>query len=228
MWPGSSVEAVMHTARLVWNWAKRYHRGEFQWNPFEGMRLEGSDPRTVKWEPAQVWKFCKKAEQMDRLSVALVAVLCYELGQRVGDARVMCRSAFEGNGIICVEQNKTRKRLVLPVSDILAGYVAKAPAEREAIVVDEKTGRQYKDHEFSHAAAEVREAAELPGHLWVADLRRTCINELAFLGASDDQLISVSGHTKRQTLSAYSLTEYRKAIEVMQRRWSQRQIMNVS
>jgi hypothetical protein len=196
--------------------------------PIRGYAARRVRPAHPKWEPAQVWKFCKNAEQIGSLSVALVAVLCYELGQRVGDAHVMCRSAFEGNGIICIEQNKTRKRLVLPVSDILAGYVAKAPAEREALVVDEKTGRQYKDHEFSHAAAAVREAAELPGHLWVADLRRTCINELAFLGASDDQLISVSGHTKRQTLSVYSLTEYRKAIEVMQRRWSQRQIMNVS
>jgi hypothetical protein len=77
---------------------------------------------------------------------------------------------------------------------------------------------------MSKAASEVREAAELPSHLWIADLRRTCINELAFLGASDDQLISVSGHTKRQTLSVYSLTEYRKALEIMQRRWDRRNV----
>jgi hypothetical protein len=100
--------------------------------------------------------------------------------------------------------------------------------ERDELVINEKTGRQYKDHEFSHAAAQVRESAGLPSYLWVADLRRTCINELAFLGASDDQLISVSGHTKRQTLSVYSLTEYRKALEVMQRRWAQRQIKNTA
>jgi hypothetical protein len=28
-------------------------------------------------------------------------------------------------------------------------------------VINQKTGRQYKDHEFSHAAAEVRDAAGL-------------------------------------------------------------------
>ena len=153
------------------------------------MRLEGSDPRTAKWEPAAG----------------------LEVSARKPSRWVAAAS-------LCIDQNKPRQRLVLPVSDILAGYVAKASAERQALVVDEKTGRQYKDHEFSHAAADVREAAELPGRLWVADLRRACINELAFLGASDDQLISVSGHTKRQTLSVYSLTEYRKALEVMQRR----------
>ena len=188
------------------------------------MRLAALDPRTVKWEADQVWKFCKKAEDMGRLSVAMAALFCYELGQRVGDARRMCRSAFEGDAIICVEQGKTGKRLAPPVSKVLAEYVTKVPGDRDELVINEKTGEPYKDYDISKAAADVREAAGLPSHLWIADLRRTCINELAFLGASDDQLISVSGHTKRQTLSVYSLTEYRKALEVMQRRWEARNV----
>lgn len=225
----SYAKAACATARLVWNWAKRYHRKEFQWNPWEDMRLEASDPRQVKWEPTQVWRFCQQAEQMGQLSVATVAVLCYELGQRVGDARLMCRSAFpEGDGIIVFEQGKTGKHMKLPVSDVLQSYLAKVPAGREELVINERSGRQFKDHEFSHAASEVREEANLPGHLWVADLRRTCINELAYLGASDDQLISVSGHSKRQTLSVYSLTEYRKALQVMQRRWEQRKFAAIA
>lgn len=224
----SYARAVMHTARIVWNWAERYHRREFQWNPFEGMKLPSADARTIKWEPSQVSTFCKAAEDMGRLSVALVAVFCYELGQRVGDARRMSRSMFEADGIICVEQGKTGKRLVLPVSDVLQSYVAKAPAGRDELVINEHSGRPYTDYEFSHAAAEVREKAGLPSHLWVADLRRTCINELAKLGASDDQLISVSGHTKRQTLSVYSLTEYDKALDVMQRRWDKRNLTNAA
>lgn len=224
----SYARAVMHTARIVWNWAERYYRKEFQWNPFKDMRLPSADARTVKWEPEQVWKFCKVAEDLGRLSVALVAVFCYELGQRVGDARGMCRSMFESEGIICIEQGKTSKRLVLPVSEVLKRYVAKAPAGRDELVINENTGRPYTDYEFSHAAAEVREAAGLPSHLWVADLRRTCINELAVLGASDDQLISVSGHTKRQTLSVYSLMEYRKALDIMQRRWAERNQTNAA
>ncbi|HVB81212.1 MAG TPA: tyrosine-type recombinase/integrase [Candidatus Binataceae bacterium] len=224
----SYARAVMHTARIVWNWAERYHRREFQWNPFKGMKLPSADARTIKWEPEQVWMFCKTAEEMSRLSVALVAVFCYELGQRVGDARRMCRSMFEDDGIICVEQGKTGKRLVLPVSDVLQSYVVKVPSGREELVINENTGRPYTDYEFSHAAAEVREKAGLPSHLWVADLRRTCINELAVLGASDDQLISVSGHTKRQTLSVYSLTEYRKALDIMQRRWADRNGTNAA
>jgi hypothetical protein len=216
------ARAVMHTARIVWNWAQRYLRKEFEFNPFDGMRLETPDARTVRWEPAQVWQFCRMAEEMGLLSAALVAVFCYELGQRPGDARKMCRSCFEGDALIVVEQGKTGKRLLLPVSDVLAEFVAKVPGDRNELVVNERTGRQYEDYELSKIAAEIREAAKLPGHLWIADLRRTCLTELGRLGASDDQLISVSGHSQRQMLSTYSLTEYRKAVDIMQRRRSLR------
>jgi integrase len=216
------ARAVMHTARIVWNWAQRYLRKEFEFNPFDGMRLETPDARTVRWEPAQVWQFCRTAEEMGLLSAALVAVFCYELGQRPGDARKMCRSCFEGAAIIVVEQGKTGKQLLLPVSDVLAEFVDKVPGDRNELVVNERTGRQYEDYELSKICAEIREAAKLPGHLWIADLRRTCLTELGRLGASDDQLISVSGHSQRQMLSTYSLTEYRKAVDIMQRRRSLR------
>jgi integrase len=99
-------------------------------------------------------------------------------------------------------EGKTGKRLLLPVSDMLAGYVAKVSGNRDELVVNERTGRQYEDYEFSKIVAEIREAAQLPSHLWVADLRRTCLTELRRLGASDDQLISVSGHIKRQSTHA--------------------------
>jgi len=38
------------------------------------------------------------------------------------------------------------------------------------------------------------------------DLRRTCITELGETGASDSELVSVSGHKDRQMLKIYSLT----------------------
>lgn len=67
-------------------------------------------------------------------------MFCYELGQRVGDVRRMCRSIFEDDGIIGVEQGKTGKRLVLPVSDVLQSYIARVPAGREELVINENTG----------------------------------------------------------------------------------------
>ena len=48
------------------------------------------------------------------------------------------------------------------------------------------------------------------------------------LGTSDDQLLSMSGHTKRQTLSVYSLTEYRKALDIMQRCWAERDLITAA
>jgi hypothetical protein len=72
------------------------------------------------------------------------------------------------------------------------------------------------------AARHVRGDLRFLGGGEQAELWRTCLTELGRLGASDDQLISVSGHTKRQTLSIYFLTEYQKAVEIMQRRRSLR------
>jgi hypothetical protein len=116
----------------------------------------------------------------------------------------MARSMFEAGGLVVFEQGKTGRRMVLPVSRPLADAVAAAPAG-EDLVICERTGRTYKDYELSKLVAEVREAARLPSHLWLSDLRRTCLNELGRLGATDDQLLSVSGHKVRQTISIYSL-----------------------
>lgn len=216
------ARATMHTARLVWNWAKRYQRKEYSHNPWEGMRLPVPDPRQVTWTHDQLLRFIRQAEEMGLISVGLAAVFCYELGQRLGDARKMCRSMFEDEGIVVFEQGKTGKRMVLPVSPTFRAWVAKVPASRNELVMSERTGRLYEDYELSKIAAEIREAAKLPSHLWLADLRRTCINNLARSGASDDELISISGHSKRQMLSVYSVREYGKALGAMRRLWDAR------
>jgi hypothetical protein len=57
---------------------------------------------------------------------------------------------------------------------------------------------------------------------WLRDLRRTCISELGDLGATDDELVSVSGHGDRQMLNIYSLSEYKRTLAAMQRRWDWR------
>jgi hypothetical protein len=55
------------------------------------------------------------------------------------------------------------------------------------------------------------------------DLRRTCITELGETGASDDELVLVSGHQDRQMLSICSLASYRKALAAMRARWADRE-----
>jgi hypothetical protein len=183
---------------------------------------EVAETPDARWLARQVWIFCQKAEEMGRLSVAEAAILCYELGHRPVDARQMMRSAFEGNKIRVI-QSKTGTELLLPVSDVLAGWIAKVPADQQQLVLNERTGRPYEDYELSKAVAEVRDAAGLPSFLWLVDLRRTCITELGETGASDDELVSVSGHQDRQMLNIYSLASYRKALAAMRARWADRE-----
>ena len=219
----SYAGAVVRQARTVWNWAA----GEWddQWgdrrNPWTHPRLETPDPRQVKWQPWEVRKFCETAEAKGRLSLGIAAMFSYELGQRVGDARRAVRSQFEG-GRVLVVQNKTKTKLLLPVSEALQAWLEKVPPGEQRLVVNEATGRPYEDYELSKAAAEIREAAGLPSHLYLMDLRRTCLSAIGDLGASDDELVSVSGHQDRQMLNVYSVKDYERALRAMSRWWEER------
>jgi integrase len=220
------ARGCMHVARQAWNWAKRPKEGQWKCNPFAEMGLKTPKPRRVKWTPAEVLAFARKAEEMGMLSVGMAAILCWELGQRVSDARLMCRSAFErlpdGRIGVRVLQQKTDEELLLPVSPLLATWLEKIPASLEHLVVSEKTGETYADWELSKAAAEVRKAAGIRDEVRLGDLRRTCLTELGRAGATDDEMVAVSGHKNRLMLHVYSLAEYEKALRAQAARWALR------
>lgn len=221
------ARGCMAVARQAWNWARRAQEEQFKVNPFEKMGLKAPKARKVKWTSSEVLQFIAKAEEMGLISVGLAAVLCYELGQRVSDARRMLRSAFarvDGRLAVTVVQQKTEVELLLPVSNILECWLDKVPEDRPHLVVSEATGRPYRDYELSKAAAAVRAAAGIRNEVRIGDLRRTCVTELGRAGATDDELISVTGHSDRTILRVYSMTEYEKALAAMQRRWAQRNV----
>jgi integrase len=212
-------------ARILFYWGEHaYSDRAPPKNPFTKLKAKAPPARRIKWLPSEVRRFVEAAEKNGRLSVAVAALLCYELGQRVTDARILLRCAFEDGGKkVRVIQSKTNKELLLPVSHVLAACIAKLPAGQNQLVVDESTGAAYSSaSRLSHVAAEIREKAGLPSHLQLRDLRRTCISELGDLGATDDELVSVSGHGDRQMLNIYSLREYKRALAAMQRRWDWR------
>jgi len=214
--------SIVIICRRVWKYAQGFEEKSFKRNPWLWVELKRPRSRNVRWLARQVEAFCLKAEEMGRLSVAIAAILCYELGQRGIDARKMTRAAFEGRRKIRVVQSKTDTELLLPISDILSEWLDKVPADQHDLVINEKTGRRYEDYELSKAVAEIRDAAKLPSYLWLMDLRRTCITELGESGASDDELVSVSGHQDRQMLNTYSLKSYKKAHAAMKARWANR------
>jgi integrase len=218
----SYARAVCVNAKIVWNYAKRYWPEHFRENPWQGMGLKTPKPRRVKWLPSQVRTLVETAENNGRMSIALAALFCYELGQRPSDARAFERSALEGNSRVRVIQQKTEKELQLPLSEQLCAAISKIPAEQQRLCLDEATGKPYELTRLSHVFADIRELAGLPSHLQLRDLRRTCISELGDLGASDDELVSVSGHADRQMLHVYSVADYERALKAMQRRWKWR------
>jgi integrase len=209
-------------AKRLWSYAAHFHAKQFTTNPFVKLAVGTAKPRRTKWLPSQVLRLIEAAAAHNRTSIAIATMFCYELGQRPTDARILMRSAFEAGKRIRVVQSKTDQELLLPVSDVLADWIAKIPAGQDQLVLDEATGKEYTKTRLSHVFAEIRDLAGLPSHLQLRDLRRTCISELGDLGASDDELMSVSGHTTRQMLSVYSVAAFKRAHRAMQKRWAWR------
>lgn len=216
--------AIIRQARIVWNYASHFIKDEKAplRNPWNAPRIKKLPPRAVSWTHKQVLAYLEAAERVGRISVGMTAAICYDLGQRPIEARLMKRTSFIGNSTLKVVQSKTNRQLFLPTSPLMSEWVAKIPADQHQLVINEKNGKPYADHELSKAAAEVREAAKLPSHLLIMDLRRTCLTGVGLTGATDDQLVSISGHQDRAMLEVYSLKLKEKAEIALTRWWATR------
>ena len=78
-------------------------------------------------------------------------------------------------------------------------------------MVNEETGRPYREDNFQHVFAKLRENAELSGNLCFADLRRSGMNEGGDAGATEDELRGQSGHADRNVVSVYVRSTPRQA-----------------
>ena len=221
----AQANAIMRTASVIWSFGLR--RKAVTLNPFKEMGKTETAPRSVTWTSEQVGKFVAQAFKDGWASVGAAALLAYELGQRLSDAQltIRWRNYDEARGTIRFEQSKSKKAktkriVVIPVSDVLRAVLSRVPKRGELIATREDTGEPWKEDAFSKRAALIRAAAELPEELLVRDMRRSALTELGDAGGTDQQLQAVSGHSDRKTLSTYTLPTGTQALEVLQRRWS--------
>jgi len=212
---------VCKVLRKIWYVGKRH--GKVQSNPFERMGLSSLKPRTVLWTPEQVEIFVKKSDELGLSSVGTMAMLCYDLCQRPGDMRQLTWESYH-DGYFEFQQEKTDTTVTIPASDRLMGRmelirpVNVSPTDHIAIY--EGTGRPYDRRLFARYAAKVRNAAELPDHLQIRDLRRTGATEMAEAGCTEDELRSVTGHKSRDVLSIYVRPTVKLAASGINKRFS--------
>ncbi len=209
---------VVAMARLLFGWARREvgYKGYRQdgvlvsGNPASKLEIETEKPQRTEedlWTAEEIAIFSAVAEQMGRLSVGLAVELNAWLGQREGDLLALGWHHYR-QGVITVNQSKTKARVHLPVDlipelsallDRLRTQARQSALTATTILVNERTGRAWSPHSFHHAFAEVRTKAKdwcpsLAGRQFML-LRHTAIARLAEAGCTTEEISAISGHT---------------------------------
>jgi integrase len=171
-------------------------------NPAVGLRVKAPRSRSRVWTIAERDAFCTAALEAARPSMALAVMLGWCLGQRPADLRTMAWTAYDGK-TIRIRQAKTDEAVGIPVLPELRTLLDATERRSTQMVVSENTGRPYRESDFQHTFAEIREAAGLPTDLQYRDLRRTLATALGAAGCSEDQIRSITGHRTREVLKVY-------------------------
>lgn len=171
-------------------------------NPFRKLGLETEQRRTQRWSYDQVMAFVEQAERQGRPSVGLAVLLGYEVGQRVADVLSLTWDQWDGEAFFG-EQSKTTNEWWVPVSDELRARLDATSDQTGLLVVNEVTGRAYTKSNFNRIFRDVKANAGLPQDLQMMDLRRTVATELGESGATEDEIMSQTGHKSRQSVRHY-------------------------
>ena len=171
-------------------------------NPATGLRVTAPASRHRVWTLAERDAFTAAARQVERPSMALAVMLGWCLGQRPADLRTLAWSAYDGR-TIRIRQAKTDQPVAIPALPELRALLETTPRVSTQMVVSENTQRPYRESDFQHTFAEIRNGASLPADLQFRDLRRTLATALGAAGCSDDQIRSITGHQTREVVAVY-------------------------
>lgn len=205
----TSVCAVLRT---VWNVAYRYQKTPH--NPFAKMGLGAGNPRTVIWSEEQVNAFVAASVEYGLPSIGLLVVLCYTFGQRPGDIRLLKWSNYDGEYFEFTQQ-KTGKRVLLAVPDEVKDELSLIPRTSPYIIVREDTNRPYTEDDYLPIFKQVRALAVLPDTLQIRDCRRSATVRMEENGATDADIMNLTGHDRRSTLNHYHTTTRKSAKRAM-------------
>ena len=173
-------------------------------NPFRNMGLKKTKQREIMWTPEQVQQFMEAADNMGLPSMGTMALMCYDLCQRPGDMRQMTWDKYKSERFSFV-QEKNKSVVDIPASPRLIERLKTATVsdQHDNIVYYENTGKTYDRRHYNKVFCRVRDAANLPSHLQMRDLRRTGATEMAEAGCTNTELRSVTGHKSVDVLAIY-------------------------
>jgi len=202
--------------RVVWGQGIRF--GLAQANPFSRMKLKGLPSRLTLWEPEEVDRFIKAADEIGYPHVGTLALMCYYLCQRPGDMRKVQWKHLKDD-LLVFDQEKTGVPMELWVPPALMERLGPRRDDDDTLLINDVTGHPHTRWSYYKQAAEARKAAGLPDELQLRDLRRTGATEMAESGSTEDELRSITGHKSRGVLSVYVRPTRKLARNAMNKRF---------
>ena len=222
---------AMQVARRVWSINIRL--GNVEKNPFSGMGLKSTaKEETRAWTRNEYETFVATAKKMGYQSVAIAARLAFELCAREGD----CIGSFLWSNYIprteiSYKQNKTGVEIIIPLSD--SGGLLFPELEEELgntiisgplIVMRDKPDKKrrtilpYQQAWFIHIVQKIRDKAKLPFELKFMGLRHGGATELTNAGASEREIIAVTGHKSPKMLVHYAKKTQKQRMNAARKR----------
>lgn len=214
---GSKFVAVWHR---IFEFADKYEY--CQRNPWRKVQVDQPKARTQSWTEEEVFKFIDAALAQGKKPLAVAICIMYDTGQRPSDVLYLRYANVKKDDLgyyVDLIQSK-RKAHVKPALSkytigLLGGEGAIAARDPDDLVVENYRNLGAMQHEYRVLRDELGFAP-----IQMRDLRRTAITEMG--EASDDLMISVSGHTNRSMLNIYSLRNRQKALEAQRIRHATR------
>lgn len=207
--------------RRVWYVCARHGLTSFDHNPFRKMGIPQQVARRVRWEPEEIEKFIKTADEMGPKysACATMFLACYELAQRPVDMRQLKWDNIR-DGMVVFTQQKTGKGLALQIGSELLQRLEALPRSNEhnECIINPATMRPFDRRLYNKYTQEIRKQSGLPENLKMGDLRRTAATEMAMDNCTDDQLRAVTGHETRDVLSIYIVTSAEMAKAAQEKR----------
>ena len=196
-------------------------------NPMSRVKKRSHEPRSVVWTREQVELFIETAfSQFKYRNIGLLALMCYEWGQRPVDIRLLnWESVNFDSGMVTIKQTKRGATVQLPLEEKLYALLYQQNEDwgfQEYVIPHQRpSDGAYSPIEHSQVstlANEVKALCDLPSDLQMGALRKTAITELIRSGVDQLAIMSVTGHRNVQSLNPYNKHNFNTAKSALEMR----------
>jgi integrase len=184
--PAAEADYAWSVLSLILNWA--VDRNKIETNPCaKGGRLYRGTRVDKTWTEEDEAKFLAAAPKHMHLPL----ILALWTGQREGDLLRLTWSSFDGEKIR-LRQRKTGARVVIPVGQPLQDALRTQKRDGLLILVNSE-GNPWTEDGFRSSWRKACAKASIDG-LTFNDLRGTAVTRLALAGATEAEIVAITGH----------------------------------